>query len=93
MLKFDLRNQHAGFFIKLKYILRTKLVINAGPTKDRGVPMTQKPQKLSYLFAILSVPLVLHFHLLPAVVAGMAVHVLTVKLARRVPAHWSGMAQ
>ncbi len=54
--------------------------------------MTQKPEKLSYLFAILSVPLVLHFHLLPAVVAGMAVHVLTVKLARRVPAHWSGMA-
>ncbi|HEY6007616.1 MAG TPA: hypothetical protein VIU40_04775, partial [Geobacteraceae bacterium] len=32
-----------------------------------------------------------HYHLLPAVFAGMAVHVLTVKLARRLPANWGGL--
>ena len=54
--------------------------------------MTQKTENLSYLLSILAVPLVLHFHLLPAVIAGMAVHIVTVKLAQKVPAHWSGMA-
>lgn len=39
----------------------------------------------SYLLAVLAVPLVLHFHLLPTVFAGLAVHVLTVKLAGRLP--------
>ncbi len=50
------------------------------------------PMMTSYILAALSVPLVLHFHLLPAVFAGLAVHVLTVKLARRLPAHWSRVA-
>lgn len=50
------------------------------------------PMMTSYILAAISVPLVLHFHLLPAVFAGLAVHVLTVKLARRLPAHWSRVA-
>jgi len=43
----------------------------------------------SYILAAVSVPLVLHFNLLPAVFAGLTVHVLTIKLARRLPAHLS----
>ncbi len=50
------------------------------------------PVIASYLLGILSVPLILHFHLLPAVFAGLAVHVLTVKLARRVPVTSGGLA-
>jgi predicted PurR-regulated permease PerM len=46
------------------------------------------PLLMSYLFSILAVPVVLHFHLLPAAFAGLAVHVLTVKLARRLPTRW-----
>ncbi len=54
--------------------------------------MTSRPVIASYLLAVLVVPLALHFHLLPVVFAGLAVHVLTVKLARRLPANWSGWA-
>lgn len=54
--------------------------------------MTFGPIIASYLLAALVVPVVLHFHLLPAVFAGLAVHVLTVKLARRLPINWSGWA-
>src|ERR1039457_4938489 len=54
--------------------------------------MTQKTDKTSYILAVFAVVLVLHFHLLPAVVAGLAVHVMTIKLSRRVPAHWGSMA-
>jgi predicted PurR-regulated permease PerM len=54
--------------------------------------MTSGPVIASYLLAALVIPLALHFHLLPAVFAGLAVHVLTVKLARRLPANWSGWA-
>ncbi|MGO9116380.1 MAG: AI-2E family transporter [Desulfomonilaceae bacterium] len=50
------------------------------------------PELASYLIAALAVPLVLHFHLLPTVFAGLAVHVLTVKLARRLPVRWGGMS-
>lgn len=50
------------------------------------------PVVISYLLAALAVPLTLHFHLLPAVFAGLAVHVLTVKSARRLPASWGGLA-
>jgi len=49
------------------------------------------PVAVSYLLAALAVPLVLHFHLLPAVFAGLAVHVLTVKFARRLPTRWGGL--
>jgi len=50
------------------------------------------PATTSYLLAVFAIPLVLHFHLLPAVFAGLAVHVLTVKLARRLPNRWGGLA-
>ena len=53
--------------------------------------MNLGPVAVSYLLAVLAVPLVLRNHLLPAVFAGMAVHVLTVKLARRMPAGWGGL--
>jgi len=46
----------------------------------------------SYLLAGLAVPLVLHFHLLPSVFAGLAVHVLTVKLAKKLPSHLNRIA-
>jgi predicted PurR-regulated permease PerM len=54
--------------------------------------MTPTPARISYLLAALSVPLVLKFHLLPTVFAGLAVHVLTIKLARRLPTKWGGVA-
>jgi predicted PurR-regulated permease PerM len=50
------------------------------------------PLLISYLLAALAVLVVLHFHLLSAVFAGLAVHVLTVKLARRLPSRWGSMA-
>ncbi len=54
--------------------------------------MKQGHVTASYLLAVSAVPIVLHFHLLPAVFAGLAVHVLTGKLARRLPANWGGWA-
>jgi predicted PurR-regulated permease PerM len=45
----------------------------------------------TYILCALAVPLVIHFGLLPAVFAGLAVHVLTVKLALRLPARWGGL--
>src|SRR6185369_4902869 len=50
------------------------------------------PAMTSYLLSALAVPLVLHFHLLPSVFAGLAVHVLTVKLARKLPSHLNRIA-
>lgn len=47
--------------------------------------MKNGPVIASYLLTALAVFLVLRFHLLAAVFAGLAVHVLTVKLARRLP--------
>ncbi|HET6420392.1 MAG TPA: hypothetical protein VFG19_09560 [Geobacteraceae bacterium] len=54
--------------------------------------MTSRPVVASYILAAFAIPLALHFHLLPTVFAGLAVHVLTGKLARRLPANWSGSA-
>jgi predicted PurR-regulated permease PerM len=50
------------------------------------------PIIVSYLLGAAAVLLVLHFHLLPAVFAGLAVHVLTVKVARRLPSLWGALA-
>lgn len=50
------------------------------------------PRIASYLLAALAVFMVLRFHLLAAVFAGLAVHVLTVKLARRLPVTWARWA-
>lgn len=46
------------------------------------------PVGVTYILSALAVPLVIYFGLLPAVFAGLAVHVLTVKLASRLPARW-----
>lgn len=55
--------------------------------------MMQLPEKISYPLAILAVWLVLHYHLLPAVIAGLAVYVITTRMAQRVPGHWGNMAR
>lgn len=47
----------------------------------------------SYLLAVTVVLLVLRFHLLPAVFAGLAVYVLTLKLARHLPPNMNRFAQ
>lgn len=47
----------------------------------------------SYLLAVGAVILVLRFHLLPAVFAGLAVYVLTLKLARHLPPNMSRIAR
>jgi predicted PurR-regulated permease PerM len=47
---------------------------------------------ISYLLAASAVFLVLHFHLLPAVFAGLAVYVLTLKLARHLPKNMNRFA-
>ncbi|MDR3581189.1 MAG: hypothetical protein P4L44_14605 [Oryzomonas sp.] len=53
----------------------------------------QKPEKVSYVLAFFAVIAILFFHLLTAVIAGLAVYVTTVTLARRVPANWGGMGR
>lgn len=55
--------------------------------------MMSRPVVASYLLAVLAFFLVLHFHLIAAVIAGLSVHVLTLSLAARLPGHWSGGAQ
>lgn len=57
---------------------------------NEGVPHSG-PEVVSYLLAALAVPVTLWFHLLPTVLAGLAVHVLTVKFARRLPDRWGSM--
>jgi predicted PurR-regulated permease PerM len=54
--------------------------------------MTLSPSVISSVLVICAVPLVLCYHLLPVVFAGLAVHVLTVKLARLLPVSWGGLA-
>lgn len=51
------------------------------------------PLLISYLLAALAVPVVLHFHLLPSVFAGLAVYALTARLARRLPVRLGGLTQ
>ncbi len=48
------------------------------------------PAVVTYILSAIAVALVIHFGLLPAVFAGLEVHVLTVKLASRLPARWRG---
>jgi len=55
--------------------------------------MKNFPEAASYLLFALLVPAVLHFKLLPAVIAGLAVHVLTTQLADRLPRHWTRVAR
>lgn len=48
---------------------------------------------ISYLLAVITVLVVLRFHLLPAVFAGLAVYVLTLKLATHLPKNMNRIAQ
>lgn len=50
------------------------------------------PVFISYLLAIISTCAVLYFHLVPAVFAGLAVYVLTLKLARHLPRNMNRFA-
>jgi predicted PurR-regulated permease PerM len=47
----------------------------------------------SYILSLCAALVVLKFHLLPTVLAGLAVHVVTCKLARRLPLKREGLAQ
>jgi predicted PurR-regulated permease PerM len=58
--------------------------------ENRMIPLTQQ---VSYALAALSVFTVLHFHLIPAVFAGLAVYALTAKLALRLPVRWGSLTQ
>ncbi len=46
----------------------------------------------SYFLGVAAVLFVLHFHLVPVVFAGLAVHVLTAKVARLLPGQWGSLA-
>ena len=48
---------------------------------------------ISYLLAVVAILLVLRFHLVPAVFAGLAVYVLTLKLARHLPRNMNRFAR
>jgi len=48
---------------------------------------------ISYVLAVFAVLLVLKFHLLPTVLAGLAVHVVTCRLANRLPIKKEGAAK
>ncbi len=54
----------------------------------RTVVTMLSPAGATYVLGAFAVPLAIHFGLIPAVFAGLAVHVLTVKLASRLPARW-----
>lgn len=47
---------------------------------------------ISYILAIVAIVTVLYFRLLSAAISGLAVYVLTAKLARRLPRSWGGKA-
>lgn len=52
----------------------------------------QQPEGISYLLAAAATLAVLYFRLVPAVIAGLAVYVLTLKLARHLPQNMSRFA-
>ncbi|GFO62185.1 AI-2E family transporter [Geomonas paludis] len=58
--------------------------------ETRTIPITLQ---ISYALAVLAVFTVLHFHLLPAVFAGLAVYALTAKLALKLPVRWGTLTQ
>jgi predicted PurR-regulated permease PerM len=60
-------------------------------TDFRGLPIPGY-NTISYLLLITAVLLVLCFHLVPAVFAGLAVYVLTLKLARHIPKNMNRFA-
>ncbi|MCL5123356.1 MAG: hypothetical protein M1511_02435 [Deltaproteobacteria bacterium] len=54
--------------------------------------MTKGLTLTSYVLAALAIPVVLCFHLLPTLFSGLAVYVLTIKLAGRLPVQWGSLA-
>lgn len=52
-----------------------------------------RPVSTSNLLALVATCTVLYFHLLPAVFAGLAVYVLTLKLARHLPPNLNRFAR
>jgi predicted PurR-regulated permease PerM len=61
--------------------------------RSTDIYILPKYNNTSYILAAIIVLLVLHFHLLPAVFAGLAVYVLTLKLAHHLPRNISRVAQ
>jgi|SRR5271157_2392615 len=55
-------------------------------------PLMPGAEVASYVLGVIAVLVVLYFHLLPTVFAGLTVHVLTVKLGRRLPVQRRGLA-
>lgn len=53
----------------------------------------RSPVFISYLLALVAVWVVLECHLLSSVLTGLAVYVLTTRLARRLPAGWGAKAR
>lgn len=63
-----------------------EIKVGSTPFRETG------PELSSYVLAVISVPIILHYHLLPTVFAGLTVHILTMKLAGKLPAQWGGLA-
>lgn len=63
---------------------------SGSPIPEAGGDGISVPLMTSYLLAFLAVVAVLEYHLLAAVLAGLAVYLLTVKLARHLPKKWEG---
>ena len=63
-----------------------------GPRIGNSASKTQGFTAASYVLAIFAVLVALCFHLLSALFAGLAVHILTVKLASRLPVQWGSLA-
>lgn len=64
-----------------------------GREQPRGTSLVTYPRIITGVLAGLSIPLVLHYHLLPTVFAGLTVHVLTLKLAQPLPERWGGLSR
>jgi predicted PurR-regulated permease PerM len=61
------------------------------PAPQTEAPLMRGAEVASYVLGVIAVLVVLHFHLLPTVFAGLTVHVLTVKLGRRLPVQSRGL--
>lgn len=65
-------------------------------TLSSGSPLkiyTRKPEGISYVLAFVAALAVLYFNLVPAVFSGLAVYVLTLKLARHLPKNMNRFAR
>src|SRR5512138_3632945 len=76
--------------VKIQHGLPEKDAAQTACHKD--VYILPRYNNISYILAGATVFLVLRFHLLPAVFAGLAVYVLTLKLASHLPKNMSSIA-